>query len=133
MDSHASSNPLADSQILVQGHIGRGFATASFGGAPLQHTMRVVRPRHRANQPALIPHTRGRKPYVSNSSSASTTASANRARRMVIVGVGVGPGPPYNEVERTRRAGEDLYCGVGVVDQLAINSEQQIACQTRIT
>jgi len=129
MDSHASSNPLADSQILVQGHIGRGFATASFGGAPLQHTMRVVRPRHRANQPALIPRTRGRKP----SSSASTTASANRARRMVIVGVGVGPGPPYNEVERTRRAGEDLYCGVGVVDQLAIDGEQQIACQTKIT
>lgn len=31
---------------------------------------------------------------------------------MVIVGVGVGPGPPYNEVERTRRAGEDLYCGL---------------------
>lgn len=63
----------------------------------------------------------------------STSASANRARRIVIVGDGVGPGPPYNEVERTRRAGEDLYRGLGVVDQLAINSEQQIACQTRIT
>jgi len=123
--SYASSNPVPDSQILEQGYIGRGLATASFGDAPLQHTMRVVRPRHRANHPALTPRARGRNP--------STSASANRARRIVIVGDGVGPGPPYNEVERTRRAGEDLYRGLGVVDQLAINSEQQIACQTRIT